>query len=123
MGPSVARGLPRCESPTQDEALLRYMRTEYSAAGVAWTLNGSSPAARTGLGLRAWFRSVVRPLRGRSPAPSAVHAHADIAAVHFAEASSAPHAPKHAHDLVAAPVLAVAVGCDSAPTCPHPHEQ
>ena len=122
MSPFVARGLPRCDAPAQDEELLRYARLEHGAVSTSWMEPGVLRAPSAGLGLRAWFGSIVRPLRRRSPDLPTVHAHANVAGVHFAESASLPRITNPGHELMASPVLMIAADSCSAQPCSHPIE-
>lgn len=117
MGASVARGLPRCDSRVQGEELLRYLRDEHRATSLAWAASPVSRTRATGPGLRARLSSFLGSRRSGSDAPAA-HVRANLASVHFAEGVRA-----QPHDLVAAPVLLIAAGSDSAPVCAHSREQ
>ena len=123
MGPFVAHGLPRCDSPTQEEALLRFLRQEYRASGAAWVVNGTARQPAAALRVRAWLSAIVRPLRRPVPASPSVSAHGSVASVHFSEPASPRGIAMPTADLVAAAVLGIPTGSDSAAVCAQACEQ
>ncbi len=116
MGPSDLYRVPRCASPSQTEATLRYARLEHDAESLAWAVPAASSVAPR-FGIRAWFASLLRLPRASVAQP--VPLRSGLAAVHFGGEASlqAPIQAETDHPCATVATSALLVTVQSRETC------